>query len=288
MSVKNNLVSGLVLVLLYFGLMGGHANAQEPELPIYDLEDVDVSYIYAALMGTGSYKIGGRRITMLRVPISWTQQKMTDTEPGFKWYMPVVIGNDSVSGSDWYDQLFPENFVTLTFLPGFEYQFPVTPDWVVKPFGHFGVTHDFVTHEVILMGVLGLSSVARYDLTEHWDLRWGNKIRFAVEDQLKSDFQTSFGVFETGFDVRRDTGFSFLRREVDIGAYYRFQHFIPEWDVGQTPDRKSDIENVHEIGFSVGLDKPQELFGVGFSRVRVGYKTGGDVRGFTIGGEFPF
>ena len=288
MNVKNNSMIGRVVVILFVGLMGSHASAQEPELPIYDRDEVDVSYIYAALMGSGSYKIGGRRITMLRVPISWTQQEMTETEPGFKWYMPVVIGNDSVSGSEWYDQVFPENFVTLTLLPGFEYQFPVTPDWAVKPFAHVGVTHDFVTHEYILMGVLGLSSVARYDLAENWDLRWGNKIRFAVENQTKSDFKTSFGILETGFDVRRDTGFSFLKRGVDVGAYYRFQHFLPDWNIGEAPDRDSDIDNVHEIGFSIGLDKPRELFGVGFSRVHLGYKTGGDVRGFTIGGEFPF
>ena len=254
----------------------------------FDLEDVDVSYIYAAVMGSGSYKIDGRRITMLRLPFSWTQRPMTEEQKGIKWYLPVIVGNDSVEGSDWFDELFPDNLVTLTIMPGFEYQLPISPRWTLKPFAYAGVTHDFVTDEVVLLGVAGLSSLTRFDLDEDWELRWGNKLRFAAEHQVKSDFRTNFGIFETGFDLRRGTGWMVYGREVDVSSYYRFQHYIPEWDATSAPDRQSELENVHELGFSVGLKKPRKLFGITFNRVRLGYKKGGDIRGFTIGGEFPF
>jgi hypothetical protein len=276
----------LLYCLITVSVLSRTVSAQE--IREIDRDDVDVSYIYAALMGTGSYKIDGRRISMLRLPFSWTQRKMTDTEAGFKWYMPVIIGNDSVGGSDWLDQLFPDNLVTLTVMPGFEYQIPLTSDWALKPFGYAGVTHDFTTDELVLLGVAGLSSVARFDLDHDWELRWGNKVRFAVEHQTRSEFSTSFGIFETGLDLRRGTGFVVYEREVDISGYYRFQHFIPDWDVSDAPDRRSEIDNIHEFGFSVGLKKPKKIFGITFNRVRVGYKTGGDVRGFSIGGEFPF
>ncbi len=36
-----------------------------------DFEDLSVSYIYAAVMGTGTYKIEDRRISMLRIPFSY-------------------------------------------------------------------------------------------------------------------------------------------------------------------------------------------------------------------------
>jgi hypothetical protein len=260
------------------------------ELPEYDPDDVEVSYIYAALMGTGSYKIDGRRITMLRMPFSWTQRKMTETEAGFKWSMPVVIGHDKVEGSDWFEALFPDDLVTLSVLPGFEYQMPLTSTWVIKPFGNLGYTQDFVTDQGIVLGVLGLSSVALYHLDEEqdWELRWGNKVRFAWEHQLESGSETSFGIFETGLDIRRGLGFQVFDHDIDLGGYYRFQHFMPEWNFSEAPDLHSDIENIHELGFSVGLQKPKKIFGITFNRVRVGYKTGGDIRGFTIGGEFPF
>jgi hypothetical protein len=276
-----------LLFCLGIGWLSLPSQSQEPE---FDRDDVDVSYIYAAVMGTGSYKIGGRRITMLRAPFSWTQREMSEGQTGFKWTLPVTVGNDSVGGSGILEKLFPDNLVTLTLMPGFEYQIPVTRDWSLKPFVQAGVTHDFVTDEVVLLGVVGLSSVARFDLDEEedWEIRWGNKIRFAAEHQLKSGFQTSFGILETGLDIRRDTGFIIYRREVDIGGYYRYQHFVPDWDISDAPDRRHQVDNVHELGVSVGLAKPKKIFGITFSRVRLGYKKGGEIQGFTIGGEFPF
>ncbi len=256
----------------------------------FDIEDIEVSYAYAALMGTGTYKIDSRRITMIRMPFSWTQRKMTETETGFKWHMPVVIGHDKVEGSDWFEELIPDELVTLTALPGFEYQIPISPDWALKPFGHVGYTHDFVSDEDVILAVLGLSSVARFYLDENrdWELRWGNKIRFAAEHQIKSSFDTSFGILETGLDIRRGLGFVVFEREIDMGAYYRFQHFLPKWNISDAPDDHADIANVHEFGMSVGLKRPRKLLGITFNRVRVGYKFGDDIKGFSIGGEFPF
>jgi hypothetical protein len=268
-------------------LVSGFVIAQEPD---YDIEDIEVSYVYAAIMGTGTYKIDDRRITMLRAPFRWTQRKMTETQTGFKWHMPVVIGHDSVEGSDWFENLIPDDLVTLTVLPGFEYQIPVSPNWAVKPFGNIGYTHDFVSHEDIIVGVLGVSSVARFYLDDdkEWELRWGNKIRFAWEHQLESDSDTSFGILETGIDLRRGLGYVFAGREVDMGGYYRFQHFAPEWTTSEAPDYHADIANVHEFGLSLGLKQPRKIFGITFNRVRAGYKFGKDIRGFSFGGEFPF
>ncbi|MEH6590654.1 MAG: hypothetical protein V7746_10370 [Halioglobus sp.] len=268
-------------------LLPGIIVAQEAP---YDIEDIEVSYIYAAIMGTGTYKIDERRITMLRAPFKWTQQEMTETEAGYVWHMPVVIGHDSVKGSDWFEELIPDELITVTVLPGFEYQMPVSPDWAIKPFGNIGYTHDFVSDEDVIMGVVGVSSLARFYLGEDkdWELRWGNKIRFAAEYQHKSESETSFGVLETGIDVRRGLGYKFAGREIDMGGYYRFQHFLPEWNVSETPDYHADIANVHEFGISIGLKRPRKIFGVTFSRVRAGYKIGDDIRGFSFGGEFPF
>jgi hypothetical protein len=122
----------LTLIILSLGLMSS-MNVFSEEIN-YDLEDIEVSYIYAALMGTGTYNIDGRRITMLRLPFSRTQRKMTESRAGFKWNLPVVIGSDKLPTSDWFDELFPDKLVTLTVLPGFEYQKKITPRWTVKPF----------------------------------------------------------------------------------------------------------------------------------------------------------
>ncbi len=74
------------------------------------LEDVDTSYIYPVVMGTGLYKIDGRQLAMLTIPISITQRRENEegNDYGLKWYAPVTIGYDQISDTNWLDKLFTD------------------------------------------------------------------------------------------------------------------------------------------------------------------------------------
>lgn len=248
----------------------------------------DVSYIYTAVMGTGTYKINGRRITMFSLPLSYTQREMTAERAGMEWQMPLVIGYDAVSDHHWIGDILDDDLVTLSALPGLEYQIPVNETWAVKPFGHVGYGHDFVSNENILMGVLGVRALGTWYHLDGWEVRWGSAFRLAGEYQTKSYHRTSFGMLETGVDVRHDTPLLLSDRQVNVGLYYHYQYFIPEWDIDQLRPRESDIGSLHELGISVGLKKPMTILGVSFSRVRAGYNRGSGVQGWTFGTEFPF
>lgn len=95
----------------------------------YTDEDLEVSYIYAAILGTGTYQIKGRRLTMLRLPFRWSKKDAENTPSRLRWLLPVVLGYDDLDSvdSDIIDALLPNKLVTLTFLPGVEYRYPVSP-----------------------------------------------------------------------------------------------------------------------------------------------------------------
>ena len=263
------------------------ATAQDGGVPAD--EPANVSYIYAAVMGSGTYKINGRRITMLRIPFSLTQRRLEEgDEYGLKWYIPVVIGKDSVANADWLDELIDGDPVTLSVLPGFEYQWRLNDTWVIKPFGHLGAGHDFVLDEDILMGVLGVRALGTWSLGESAELRWGGALRFAGEYQLNAEKDYRFSLVETGLDYRRDTPYHWKDRNLNAGVYYRLSYFQPDWRLAETPFRRQDIEILHELGVSVGVSSPFEVFGFKLRRVRVGYKVGDGLEGWTIGAEFPF
>ena len=88
---------------------------------------VEVSYIYAAIMGTGSYTINGRRVSMLRVPLSWRQREVSDDAMGLRWLFPVVVGVDNLPDFGLGPIELPSELVTLTALPGLEFAFRVRP-----------------------------------------------------------------------------------------------------------------------------------------------------------------
>jgi len=253
-------------------------------------EDLEVSYIYAAVLGTGTYQIKGRRLTMFRLPFSWAQRQATKETPGWQWLFPIVLGYDDLSNvdSDWIDALLPDQLVTLTALPGIEYIYPVSAYWHVKPFIQLGAGRDFTSDETIAMTQFGIRSLGLFQFTNDWELRWGIALRWAGEYQFNSNDRNNLGIFDTGLDIRRNTPFSLLEKRVDMGAYYIFQRYVPEWRLSDAPDNKQEAVRVHEIGASVGLKHPHKFLGIPFQRVRVGYKDGDNIRGWTFGTEFPF
>ena len=268
-------------------LMGGTARAQVVN-PQIDLDDYNLSYIYAAVLGSGSYKIDGRRITQLQAKFSWTQKEMTSTESGYSWVAPVGLGYDAVTENNWLDQVFSENLVTLTAMPGFIAHIPLNDTWTLKPLGNLGLTRDFNSEETIVLGVLGLRTLGTWRIGNNQELRWGGGVKLAAEYQTKSYDSLAFTLFETGLDYRRDTGFDVLNNKVNAGVYLIYQHFQPNWEITDTPIGDSKVLSITELGISFGLKRPRKIMGIPINRIRVGYQRGKDFRGWTVGTEFPF
>jgi hypothetical protein len=255
---------------------------------VLNADDFRVSYAYAAVMGTGRYKIDGRQITMLRIPFALTQRNATDDEYGIKWVAPVSIGYDDLNNDDILDLIFDKELVTLSVMPGFVFNIPINETWNIKPFGNLGGTRDFTLDESIAMGVLGVRSLGTWEYASGDQLRWGGGIRMVGEYQKQSSDTTGFAIFETGVDYRHDTGFNLLERKVNAGVYYIYQYFTPTWDISEKPIENSSVRDIHEVGVSLGLKNPTKIFGIPIKRVRLGYKQGSGFKGWTFGTEFPF
>ena len=252
-------------------------------------ELVEVSYIYAAVMGTGTYQIKDRRISMLRVPLAWSQRELTEEQWGITWHLPVVLGYDALDYPDWLSRLLEDDLVTLTVLPGLELKRQVTTHWVLKPFANLGAGYDFTRKETISMGMLGIRGLGTWTYEDQSELRVGTSFRYAYEYQLQSKRFSDFTMFEGGVDYRRDTHLDLLRRDVNAGIDYHFQFFLPEWRFDDLPPgERALLGLIHEIGVSTGFKRRFHPLGIPISRIRLGYKFGDGVEGWTIGTEFPF
>jgi hypothetical protein len=278
---KYRLPAALVMV----GLLHAPAMAQtvEPQ------EALDVSYIYAAVMGSGTYKINDLRISMLKVPFSYTQQELTREQPGIRWELPVVLGYDALQNEEWVNRFLEDELVTLTILPGFEVMQHLTDVWVFKPFGNLGMSYDFTRGESVLMGVLGIRMLGTWKYVDASELRVGSSVRYAAEYQIQSDQGLGFSMWEVGFDYRRDTHIRVISRDTNAGVYWRSQFFMPQWTLQKfRRGEETSVALIHEIGVSVGLRHPFKKWGLSASRIRTGFQFGDNVRGWTFGTDFPF
>lgn len=285
--IADRMANGATRLLLGLAITWSTCVRSQDE-PAFDPDDFRVSYIYAAIMGTGTYKIDGRRITMLRMPFKLTRREVDENRPGLTWTLPVGIGYDAVTDNNWLERIFDEDLVTLSVMPGFEMQIPLNEIWTLKPIGNFGVTQDFTDGETILMGVAGTKALGTWQYPRGHELRWGLGLRLAGEYQLDDDVTEGFIILETGLDYRRDTAFELLDRRIRAGMYVRYQRFIPVWDVTSTPIGDSEIHSLAELGLSVGLNNPFKIMGISFEQVRVGYQQGDGFTGWTLSSKFPF
>lgn len=278
-----------VLPLLGLGCVPAAAQPVSPT-PYGPDDEIAVSYLYAAVMGSGTYSVRDRRITMFRLPFGGSLRPETDLRPGWNWLLPVTVGYDDLSGVDsgWIGALMPDQLVTLSVLPGVEYVVHMSPDWQLKPFVQFGGGRDFSIDEGFLLAQVGVRSLALFGLAHGWEVRWGNTVRWAAENQLGSGDRWGFAVLETGVDLQREAAFKVFGQPVTLGAYLIFQHMMPRWLASRAPDRRESIADLKEVGLSGRLAQGFDVAGIPFNSLRIGYKRGGGFRGWTIGSDFPF
>jgi len=240
-------------------------------------------------MGSGTYRIENRQISMLRIPFAYTQRKLTEEQNGLKWHAPITLGYDSLNYPDWLSRLVDDELATLTILPGVEFMYRVSENWVLKPFANLGGAYDFTREETILMGVLGLRALGTWVYADDSEFRVGSSARYAAEYQMQSSNQDAFTMVEAGVDYRRDIHLKLFSHDTNVGLYYYVQLFLPEWELGEAEDNfDTRLGLIHEIGASIGLQNPLKILGIPISRVRTGFKFGDNVRGWTIGTDFPF
>jgi hypothetical protein len=258
------------------------------DLDPYDL--IEVSYIHAAILGTGTYTLNDRRITMLKMPFAWNQRPASAESVGWRWLAPTVLGYDDLSGvgSDIIESLLPDQLVTLSVMPGVEFIYPVNERWYLKPFVEIGGGRDFNQEETFFLTHLGLRTLAPFEFGENWQLLLGGALRWAGEYQVRSEDTNAFGIIDLGLDVRRNLPWKLFQQRLNMGAYYLYQHYLPEWRAGEADDWRNRAREVHEFGLSLGIPQGKKFFGFNVRRVRVGFKKGGKFQGWTFGTEFPF
>jgi len=253
------------------------------------IDQLYVSYIYAAVMGSGNYTIENRQISMLRIPFAYTQRELTEEQSGLKWKLPVTIGYDSLNYPDWLSRFIEDELATLTLLPGVETFHRVSDHWIIKPFTNMGAAYDFSRHETILMAILGIRALGCWTYADTSEIRVGSSARYATEYQLQSDRRNGFTMLEVGADYRRDIKLKIMDHATNTGVYCRTQFFLPEWRVGQPRENlQTRLHLVHEIGASIGLRHPRKILGIPISRVRAGVSFGDRILGWTVGTDFPF
>lgn len=229
------------------------------------------SFAFASYLGTGFYSSSGQEVFVLQLPLDYTIKEKAGSDPGILLKLPLTVGFINFSNLDFEDLPKLDDAATLTFLPGIEYQIPLSPDWTITPFADYGFARDFSQEENILIIGFGIKSYYDFQFDDAV-LTLGNKFLYARERTKNTNNDADYSVIETGLKYQLDTSIISSNGTVHSNLYY-INYFYPNdlvfFDRTENPIGIG-MENELGITFSnlsdfLFFENPQLGFGIRFA-----------------------
>lgn len=243
------------------------------------------NWYYAAVYGTGVYKIGEETVGVIRVPMAYTIRETTDSQWGLRLTFPVSAALAEFDLTDF--DLGHIRAVGLSALPGIEAEIPLRPGWVVKPFANAGGGWEFKRDTSAFIWSVGASTLYKRDLAPKWPLGLGLKVTYAgysAEGTSSTLGAVSYGAdlgFPAEIEVAGHRGF--LGAHIVATTYFNKLEFL----FPGSPEH--EVSNEVELALTFRVYKPVELLGVSFDRIGLGYRQGSDgLKGVRLVASFPF
>ena len=264
-KLQQNLTTLSIFILLFCFIVD-NTSAAEDDSGSFGL----TSFAFASYLGTGFYTTSGQNVFVLQIPFEHIIKEKTDSEAGWVLNLPITMGFINIDSVLIEELPGVSDVGTITFLPGLEYRYPVTPNWTLIPFADYGFARELDhTSNVLITGV-GLQSY----FNAHFDkamFTLGNRFLYAREQSKNSSSDADYSLIETGLNYRITSNYSFGGEPLYSNFYY-INFYYPNNLVffEQTPNPiRVGVE--HEVGITFSnipdflfFEKPQIGIGVRF------------------------
>lgn len=256
------------------------------------------NFAFANYLGSGFYTTSGQKVFVLQIPLDHTIREMADDQAGIVLNLPLTIGFVNFKGLDILDEqgistqsIDPPGLpsindaTTLTFLPGIEYQHPVTKDWTVIPFADYGFARDFNNKQNILVIGFGVKSYYDFPLGDA-TVTLGNRFLHASERAKSLAINSSYSVIETGLNYRVNSDYEFENGALQSNLYYINLYYPNDVEFLQQTTQPIRVGVENEVGITFS-NIPDFLF---FEKpeLGIGIRVGNDITAYRIIFGAPF
>jgi len=243
------------------------------------------NFAFSSYLGTGFYTSSGQDVFVLQLPLQHTIKEKTNTEPGWVLKLPLTVGFIDFENIDVENLPDLESVATLTFLPGLEYQYPVTQNWTISPFADYGFARDFNYTDNVLITGIGIKSYYNIPFFDTL-VSLGNRFLYARERSKASNKDSDYSLIETGLNYRVTSDIFHNGGAVFTNLYY-INFYYPNNLVflERTPNPiRVGIE--HEVGIT--FSNIPDFLWFEKSQFGIGVRTGNGVNVYRIVFGAPF
>jgi hypothetical protein len=256
------------------------ATAAAAPAPLSSNEQAVLNFGFATQLGSGIYSLSGRTLQVYRLPFGYDLPHEDGAPLKVRLTLPLTIGFLDFEPQDVVDTGLPEQFDSLSFVPGLEFDYALTEHWAVQPFAEAGIARDRNTEVDQRVYSLGLRS--RYDL-ERGPVDWeayGEVVHVVVE-QVSFDQTDDFTRLRFGLTARRPFAPARTGRRPDF-LVYGFTESFTDAPTGPAGEPSDGSELQYEVGFTLGATETIHLWHIPLPRVGFGYRFGDDLSVYRV------
>ena len=246
-----------------------------------------IHYAYAALFGTGVYRLDDRTVTVLRIPFSYNIRDAEPGRPGIRALFPVSLGSHRFDFDDIFD-IEEEDVSTVSFVPGLRLTFKVRQDWEVSSSANFGYGRDF--DNGVSSTIYGAAVSSNYLFAEsRYQYRFGTE---ALGAGYRPDGGSNRVILRlgAGIDAKVPTQWTWGGSAVFLNPQLITYFYSREAEFNTVSMQRDffDVQTEIQVGLAIGRDKPLRVLGFRFDRIGIGYRYSDNVQGIKLFTQFPF
>jgi len=286
-----HLFAAILMVTLSVQVAIGQAEEQSTTIH----PEEQIHWALASFFGTGWYRVDDNRSTfILHLPV--THQIRTPDWLGLESHnvkmnlrLPVSLGFHQLD--DIPDLLEFENYTSAAFVPGIEFEIPLTRQWTLKPLAQFGVGYEAQSDETVMVWYGGIRSRFYLQQTETKSIALLGSIAFAgnnPEFEARSRYAALMGGVE---GKNRLPQMGSMSKPFNLYWHATYTNLFDEIDFHISPNRFSSIDDQWEFGVGLGkAGKPTSWWMFTFDRLGLAYQrsTDGDFQAVKISITSPF
>lgn len=247
----------------------------------------DVNYGFATYLGSGIYTAAGQDVQVYQIPLAYEFFSMDEKNWGLELTLPLTLGFYNFQLSDIVEEGFPDDISTFSFVPGLQFQYPVTQQWQLLPFLDVGIAQNLANGDSSNLFSYGMRSYYEYPFNDV-TFTLGNRLLFARQKRRDGSHQSDFGTFETSLDFRFQQ-FPFLKKHLaDISLYYANFQYFDTLRFLFPGNREVTVVKQNEAGFTFGVQVKKKTRYIDIPRVGLAIRKGDGLDVYRLVFGMPF
>lgn len=258
-------------VFVFFIIVVAVVQSLGREVAADDINSEPANYAFSNYLGSGLYRTSGQEATVFNMPFSYEFNNQTETQ--FRLRLPVSVGFFDFDVSGLPEGVVPESIDTISFVPGVEFDYPISKDITVTPYFDLGGARNLSTGTNTAIYSSGISLYYPLDGGEYKPL-WVNRMYYAGHYTDETEQREEYAAFQTGIDIGLPHQFDIAGVSIQPTVFATTYWYFVALEFDSPSGKDVSVSNSYEVGVTLKSNKYLGYSFLSLDRLGIGYRFG--------------